>query len=87
MTWSYADWNSQATDSARLSRLRLHIDEVSAQMGPDVGAGGKYRATSSLQQYLSTLFSERDKLELKLGETDNESAHVLEADFRPRGRE
>lgn len=63
MAYSYAAFEEQATDALRLAMLRQHISEVRAQMGPDVGAGGKYVNNFSLMQYLKDLDARRKELE------------------------
>lgn len=59
MAWSYSDWITYARGSAtRLSRLRLHIQEVS-----DVVHSGSYQingrsvSRAEAQSYLDTLLS------------------------------
>lgn len=64
MAWTYSDWNQQATVSAQLTRLNLHISEVAEDNAgkPDVASDGKSIAYGSSNQYLSQLYAERDKL-------------------------
>lgn len=63
MAWTYNNWSSQSTTAARLASLRLHIDEVSAQIGKEISADGKAVSTNALQVYLTGLWGQRDKLE------------------------
>lgn len=63
MAYTYHNWSSQTSDADKLSRLRLHIDEVSAQMGPNLSSGGHSRSTDSLNNYLDKLYKQRDILE------------------------
>lgn len=64
MATTYHDWAEQTTASARLTRLRLHITEVSAQLGaPDVSADGKSKSLASLNQYYTGLLSQLAILE------------------------
>ena len=62
MAWTYSDWRSQATDTARLSRLRLHMDEVGAKVAAAVSDGGASRSTSDLVAYLDTLRVDENNL-------------------------
>lgn len=68
MAYSYSNWSSQSGDAERLRVLRLHIDEVSAQQGPDLGSGGHSRSTWAVMNYLDKLYKQRDMLELRSGE-------------------
>lgn len=62
-TWTYADWAEQATDTARLARLRQHISEVNSAIAASVSADGKSRDSSVLKDLLQMLLTERDRLE------------------------
>ncbi len=59
MAWAYADYESQASDADRLSRLRLHIDEVSAKISAAVSDGPASRSTDGLVNYLTTVLTPR----------------------------
>lgn len=61
--WTYADFEEQTTDALRLDRLRLHISEVRAAIGPDVAGDGISRASGSLTAYLKGLEERRRELE------------------------
>lgn len=63
MAYTYAAFEEQTTDALRLAMLRQHISEVRAQMGPDVGAGGKYKNSGGLTDYLRQLNDRRKELE------------------------
>ena len=62
MAYTYNDWNQQSTNALQLTRLELHLSEVTAQMGPDVASDGKSRATGQLMEYIKYLTGERDRL-------------------------
>ena len=81
MAWTYNDWASQSTPAARLTRLRLHIDEVSAQISADISASGKSRSTSTLQTYLDGLMNRMDRLEQQVGSGPGRRRRIV-ADFR-----
>lgn len=66
MAWTYADWESQSGDSARLDRLRLHIAEVAQLVGPEVAGGGMSKGSSSLTNYLRDLRSEATRLQARV---------------------
>jgi hypothetical protein len=64
MAWTYADYEGSAYSAAqRLSRLKDHIAEVSAAIGPDIVADGKSRGSGSLVQYLQMLKDRLNELE------------------------
>lgn len=69
MAYTYADYESESTDALRLSRLRLHIAEVSADMGASISADGKSRNTQTLVDYLRMLKDRREDLERATGES------------------
>ena len=63
MSWTYADYESQATDSLRLDRLRLHVVEVSAKIAASVASDGMSRDATPLVEYLKLLQERRATLE------------------------
>jgi len=63
MAWTYSNWTSQSTSAARLTRLRLHVTEVSDKVGQELAADGKSVGSSALQAYLGALLTRMDKLE------------------------
>jgi len=71
MAWTYSDYESQDTDSDRLSRLRLHIAEVSAAISAAMTSAGNSRDPQVLQRYMEeTLQRRRRELEAKVGSVD-----------------
>lgn len=90
MAWTYANWPSQSTPALRLTRLNLHIEEVSQKVQQELGADGKSRGSSSVQNYLDTLFAERDKLEKRVERTtasDGASGMFSQVRFREVDRD
>lgn len=68
MAYTYHDWASQDTPELQLSRLNLHIAEVSQNAGqPRVSADGKSRDPDPANTYLKTLMDERERLETRVG--------------------
>lgn len=62
-TYAYADWPSQSTPSARLSRIRLHIAEVSEKAGQArLGQGSNNYDPTDATQYLQLLFAQEERL-------------------------
>ena len=61
MAWTYADWPSESTYADRLTRLRLHLEEVANAMGTSgaVSVQGESRDPSTLQNYYDTLMSKQ----------------------------
>lgn len=71
MAWTYANYNSQGTTALRLTTLRLHMDEVGAQISAAVTADGKSRNTADLVAYLKML---QEREEYFMGLPDATSA-------------
>ena len=63
MAWTYGDYDSLESDAARLARLRLHIAEVRAVIGPDMSSAPGSVSFGSLTAYLNRLTDERTTLE------------------------
>ena len=63
MAWTYSDWRSQSTDSAKLARLALHIEEVSNKQGGKLGVSGGGMSIQFDSNYLATLNAEYVKLD------------------------
>lgn len=61
--WTYADWDSQATDALRLARLRLHIQEV---MGFVLTSGLKGRSLMLQQDTIRLLNDQKQDLEKRV---------------------
>jgi hypothetical protein len=61
-TWQYDDWITLPTPAAREAQLRLHIQEVSKLMTPDVSKGNASMSTGSLAGYLSELKADLKEL-------------------------
>ena len=63
MSWTYADWPSQTTPAARLTRLRLHLAEVSNQIAAERSGDGYSRWSGSVTQYYAELQRQVTRLE------------------------
>ena len=70
--WDYSDWITyEQSNSLRLSRLRLHIQEVSDFISTgSYSKGGRNLDKKFLQDYLDTLF-EKEKDENSVGGSSN----------------
>lgn len=79
--WTYAGFENEANDQARLVMLRSHIGEVREKIAADVSADGKSRSSGSLNVYLQGLDDRRRELEEQLGES-GKSPRVMPASFR-----
>lgn len=66
MAWSYSDWITKASDSERLTALREHIAEVSADISARLATGGETFDPTVLRDYLEHLRGERQELEKKV---------------------
>lgn len=64
-TWAYADWPTVNTTAGQIARLRQHIAEVGAAIGPSVSADGKSRSTGELVSYRQQLMSDLKALEAR----------------------
>ena len=84
MAWTYSDWPSQTTLAARLTRLRLHYEEVADMIGREVSADGKAVSSNANQQYLDRLMTQLDKLEerVQLAGGDSGGGRVSQVRFR-----
>ena len=61
MSWTYDDYIT-LSGSAQVTRLQLHIQEVSAKIGPSVGADGKNIQREGMIQYRKDLLGELKEL-------------------------
>lgn len=66
MAWTYADFEQQTTDAAKLSRLNLHIAEVRNKYGGKQSASGGGMSLSIDTGYLSGLEARRSELESRV---------------------
>lgn len=69
MAWTYHDYESQASDTLRLERLRLHIAEVSQALSQPAVSGVGYSRdpnTGALREYLADLRARRAELESRI---------------------
>lgn len=55
MAWTYSDWVTQTTSATRLSRLRLHIQEVSDKLQGRASGDGISYDPGQLRQYIKDL--------------------------------
>lgn len=63
VTWTYADWRSQATPAAQLERLKLHMAEVEGFM---VESSSKARTLKLSDVLMPHLQRELERLETKI---------------------
>lgn len=72
MSWTYSDYVTyDRTSATRLTRLRLHIQEVSEKIDTEVSADGKSEQLFSLRLYLDRLLNEEKDLEQRAGRCVN----------------
>lgn len=62
MAWAHAEYMAEATVSARIAELDLHIAEVSAAIAADISSDGKSRSSQGLITYRRDLFETRREL-------------------------
>jgi hypothetical protein len=67
--WTYSDWVTYEDGSAKLTRLRLHVQEVSDKLAnPSYSTEGlSVNPRENLGTYLAGLNAEREKLEATVG--------------------
>ena len=65
--WDYDDYITLTDQSAKLTRLRLHIQEVSARIRNSTSADGKSSDSHTLMEYLKVLKAEESSLSSSLG--------------------
>ena len=66
--WTYSDWVTYEDGSAKLTRLRLHVQEVSDKLAnPNYATDGLSVSQQNLAAYLVGLNTEREKLEATVG--------------------
>jgi hypothetical protein len=65
MAWTYSNWRSAGTASARLAALRQHMEEVSnaIQSPQSAGSDGHSMSTHDMVAYLSSLERQEERLE------------------------
>lgn len=68
MAWSYSNWILQTTDSSRLTRLRLHIQEVSEQLGRELQTSDMATSSRELRIYLERLEKRERELTAVVGD-------------------
>lgn len=71
MSWTYAAFEEQSTDTARLAMLNQHITEVRQKIGPDVTDGEVSVNRGQLVNYLSALMKRREELEQRVARASN----------------
>jgi hypothetical protein len=66
MAYSYAAFEDEATDAARLAMLRKHIAEVEAESAPNVSKDGTSVDRSVIESKLARLTARRVELESRV---------------------
>lgn len=61
MAWTYSDWVT-LSGTTRLSRLQLHIQEVSNKLTENYSIAGRSKQVDPLQKYLETLQARESQL-------------------------
>ena len=67
MAWTYSDYVTYPAGDAKVARLRLHLQEVSNQVGRAVSADGKSVSSAEIRQYRSELVKELAAEEARAG--------------------
>ena len=77
MAWTYSDWVTypDSNPSAKLARLRLHIQEVTNSIGPDVTKGSSSRSSGSPLGYLDKLEKQEKDLMARVAQSSGRRAY------------
>jgi len=67
MAYTYSDWITQTSVSGKLTRLRLHIQEVSDLVTASVGSDGTNYNPNVLNEYLRDLRADERRLANRAG--------------------
>lgn len=69
MAWTYSDWVTYDAGTAKLTRLRLHIQEVSdyLQKNQEGNVGGQVYRRFDLEKYRESLETKEGKMADELG--------------------
>jgi len=60
--WTYADYITIDDGAARLTRLRLHIVELTNAVGREIGGDGKNKSENNITQLLAAAKAEEREL-------------------------
>ena len=79
-SWTYADWDQQATDALKLSRLKLHLAEVRNAIAAFERQGAYEQSGQrfNLIEYLKLLNADKQSLEEALGESPAAESSFVE---------
>lgn len=55
MAWTYSDYVTHDYGATRLTRFRLHVQEVADKLSAEMSAMGRSYSTTGIQQYLDSL--------------------------------
>lgn len=61
MAWDYSDWVT-LSGTTRLTRLQLHIQEVSNKLTENYSIAGRSKQVDPLQKYLDSLYERENQL-------------------------
>jgi len=64
--WLYNDWRQEPSFTARLDRLKLHLEEVSARVAETVSSEGQSIDTRAVLDYLKHLEAKADELQMRV---------------------
>lgn len=80
MAWSNADYESESTDAARLSKARAFLAELRGAIGAEVAADGGSRSTNNILELIKDVKQDVRRYERLLGE-GIEKPSAIHADF------
>jgi heme oxygenase len=84
MAWTYADFESQASDALRLARLRLHMAEIHAAIDANVTAGTSGVSHDVLIAKLDRCTGRLRELEARVGDLTTDDRRVSSGFTRGR---
>lgn len=85
MAWTYSDYITLGPTSAGLTRLRLHIQEVTDKISLEIAADGKSKSSHALQQYLDGLLKKEAQIEKRTGLASARVSQIRLKDENARG--
>lgn len=76
MAWTNADYESESTDSARLTKARLFKAELMGRINANLSSEGKQRENEPLVSLLRIVVDDIARYESRLGVVDSDAAVV-----------
>lgn len=82
MAWTYSDWRSESSDSARLTRLRLYLQELEDFLTADSTSSHGGVNFANIQARIKSLEEQERALAKKVETLDSDAASTTGAMIR-----